>query len=170
MCDSSTLILLARAGILGGIFHYVSVVHIPPAVFKEAVERGKEKGKEDALVIEREIESGRIRVTEMPSRRGVDEVLKNFHMDAGEAEAIALCAGRHALFLGTDDREAVKACRVYGIPFTTALAIAVKLAKERKISKERAALAIDKLQDIGFYSKEIMSLARKEAGIDGTSD
>ena len=167
VCDSSTLILLARVGLLKELFHYADKVFISARVFEETVTAGKKARKEDAFIVERAVERGEIIVCEVKSRRAVTKVMDDFKMDLGEAESIALCIEKNALFLGTDDKQAVKACRAYGISFTTALAITVQLAVDGKIDAARAELAIEKLEQIGFYSEEIIAQARKEAGLNG---
>lgn len=165
--DSSTLILLSKSGLLRPALAYPAAFSIPKEVFRGVVVKGKQQGKEDALVVEKEVENGRIRVESVLGNKQVDALLKDFRMNRGEAEAVALALEKKALFLGADDREAIKACRVYGLPFVTALSVAVKLSQDKKLSREELELAILKLEKFGFYSKEIVLEAKKECGLNG---
>lgn len=170
VCDSSSLILLAKVGLLGHLSIYADKVLIPTAVFNEAVVAGKQGGKEDAFIIEREIEKNVIDVSKVKDNKLVERLLENFRIELGEAEAIALSIEKNALFLTIDDREGIKACRVFGVPFVTALAFLVKLTKDKKIPGEEASLALDKLQRICLYSDDMLSAAKKECGLNGNSD
>ena len=161
-CDSSTLILLAKTDLLNEIYYYIHKLLIPVDVFREVVIEGKKDNKLDALIVEKDIESKKIEVKEIKDDTFVKKLLKDFKFDEGEAEAIALTLQEDALFLGTDDGEAIKACRVYGIDFITALGLLVKLVEDQKILKDVALLKIDQLKKIGYYSSEIISNAIKE--------
>lgn len=164
VCDSSTLILLAKSGLLAHFIQAYGDVMIPQEVFREVVLEGKKHNKEDALIVENKVKDGKITVLAVEDRKQIGQLLSDFKMQKGEAEAVALCIERKATLLGADDREALKACRVYGIPFVTALAFAIVLATENRMSKEELELAVSKLEKLGFYSKEIMEYARKECG------
>ncbi len=123
-----------------------------------------------AADVEKEIEKGNIKVVTLGRKSFADGLMQDFRIDLGEAESIALSIERNVLFLGIDDKEAIKVCRVYGVPFLTALAFVVKLAKEKQIQKEEAALALNKLQQICLFSDEVMKEALKEGGLNGRSD
>lgn len=165
--DSSTLILLAKIGLLPHALDLKASFLVPEKVYREVVVKGKKLGKEDALIVDKLVESGKIRVAAVSSKKQVNALLNDFRINQGEAEAVALALEKKALFLGADDREAIKACRVYGLPFVTALSMAIKLSRDKKISKEEVELALLKLEKFGFYSKEIMDEGKKECGSDG---
>lgn len=161
VCDSCTLILLARVGLLEKLFFYADKMIIPDKVFEEVVVAGKKRGKIDAFIVEKEIGT-KIEVVSVKQNALVKGLMNDFRIDSGEAEAIVLCMEKNALFLCTDDREAMKVCRVYSIPFLTAVVVCVKLFKDKKIFREEANIVLSKLEETGFYSKELLAEARKE--------
>ncbi|HII54245.1 hypothetical protein COX84_00625 [Candidatus Micrarchaeota archaeon CG_4_10_14_0_2_um_filter_49_7] len=165
--DSSTLILAARAGILSHLFNMFTKIIIPDGVYNEVVIAGKQKLREDALIVEQEIKNNKIEVISVKKRDAVTKLLEEFNLQRGEAEAIVICLEHRALFLGTDDKEAIKVCRVYKIPFITALALTVKLAKERYILPTEAKLIMMKLEKVGYYSNQIVADAKKECDLNG---
>ncbi|MBI2110619.1 hypothetical protein HYT51_02470 [Candidatus Woesearchaeota archaeon] len=161
VCDSSILILLAKTSLLRQIYLYTHKLSIPEDVFKEVVIKGRENNKVDALLVEREIKNKKILVAEIKEKDMVKELLKNFKFSAGEAQAIALTIQENSI-LGTDDREAIKACKVYGISFITALGFLIKISQDKKISKEDASIKIEQLKSIGYYSENIILNAIEE--------
>ena len=60
--DSSTLILLARSGMIE---RMECVFLIPASVYEESIKRGKEKGFEDAYLLERLVEEKKIEVLDV---------------------------------------------------------------------------------------------------------
>jgi len=61
--DSSSMILLAKVGLLEKFLSEREAV-IPSTVYNESVSRGKDKGREDAYIIEALVKSGKIKVSE----------------------------------------------------------------------------------------------------------
>ena len=91
----------------------------------------------------------------------MDEILKNFKCNLGEAEAISLAIDKKST-LFTDDSEAMKICKVYDIEFITALAFLIKLVQDNKVDKEDALIKFQRLAKLGYYSKEILDYAFEE--------
>jgi len=63
--DASSLIYLAKAGILDLIADLYQEVIITGAVYQEAVIEGKRRGHPDAFMIERAVADGRVRVLQL---------------------------------------------------------------------------------------------------------
>ena len=63
--DSSTLILLAKASVLEALAGSYELV-LSDLVYEESVLRGREKARQDALLIARLVDAGKIRVLEAP--------------------------------------------------------------------------------------------------------
>jgi predicted nucleic acid-binding protein len=81
----------------------------------------------------------------------------------GEAEAIILTEQQKCL-LATDDRNAILACKIKNIQFTTAIDFVVRASEKKKIGKEEAKRKIDQLEKLGRYKKEIIDGAREKIG------
>lgn len=160
VADSSTLILMSKITLTKKICDYKKIL-IPKSVFREVVEEGKKSNKEDAIVVENLVKEDRIKVKNVDGNKIIRALMENFKINNGEAEAIALSLKEKSSLL-TDDREAIKVCKVYDISFTTALAFLVKLAKDKKIDKKEALMKIEKLKNIGYYSIGIINNAIQE--------
>jgi predicted nucleic acid-binding protein len=83
-----------------------------------------------------------------------------------EAEAIALALQEKARILGVGDKIGIQACRLLGIPFTTALAILLGSREKRLIDPADAVDRLTALGRYGRYSKAILDDAR--AKLEGT--
>jgi predicted nucleic acid-binding protein len=157
--DSSTLILLAKVEILD-IFlrEYKEKIIIPKAVEEEATI----KETFDGLLIKKRIEEKRIEIKNVDKEK-VENIKKDFKLGKGEAEAIILTEQQKCL-LATDDRNAILACKIKNIQFTTAIDFVVRASEKKKIGKEEAKRKIDQLEKLGRYKKEIIDGAREKIG------
>ena len=159
--DSSTLILLARTNLLKKVYLYFNKILIPETVFKETVEYGKDKKKEDAFMVGKEVNENRISVEKVNDKKTLNEILINFKCNLGEAEALTLAINKKSR-LFTDDLEAIKICKIYNIEFITALAFLTKLLQDNKIDKELAMIKFGELSKLGYYSKDILKYGLEE--------
>ncbi|HLD33963.1 hypothetical protein A3A21_03700 [Candidatus Jorgensenbacteria bacterium RIFCSPLOWO2_01_FULL_45_25b] len=153
--NSSTLILLAKITLLQKFLDNAPKVIIPEEVRNEI-----SIGSFDAQLIESEIIKGRISVVNSDSTLK-RELMEQFRLDVGEAAAFTLYKPIHHAIL-TDDRELIKLCKIQRIPFICAMAIVVRLNEQKIISKQQALEKIDRLFEIGRYSKEIYEIYKKE--------
>ena len=99
-------------------------------------------------------------ITEQVSdEAAIQKLMKDFAIDRGETEAIFLahCAGN--AIVATDDRNAIRACRMLGLGYITALSIVISLCEHGALSQSEAILKLEQLQRIGRYSKRIMEEA-----------
>lgn len=88
--DASSLIYLAKAGILDLIADLYQEVIITGAVYQEAVIEGKRRGHPDAFMIERAVADGRVRVLQLGPVARERLVKAGFpgRLGAGEQETI----------------------------------------------------------------------------------
>jgi len=160
--NASPLIHLSKAHALRLLIAIFDEVLIPPAVYKEVVSRGLERGYEDAARVKRAVDQGEIVVRDAPSWR-VKEVLDSFpKLDLGEAEVLAL-----ALELGVavivDEREARLAARSLGLEYHGTILILVTAVRRGIISVREALELLDRLVSGGFrLSDELLRRAQEE--------
>lgn len=154
-----SLILAAKTTILdlflgdfaGGIF-------ISESVKKEALA----KESADAKLIEKRIEQNRVKIKNSKNKNAVEKMMLDFNIGIGEAETIAVCLENNWQLVGTDDKNAIKACKVLEIAFATAIDILIMLNKKNILSKNEAFLKIEKLSEFGWYSDDIIEDAKNK--------
>ena len=155
--DASTLILVAKAELLDLFLRHIGQeVLIPKEVERETC--GVKKSL-DTLVIERAIKEKRLRVRAIKDSKICRKIAEDFSLGKGEAEAIVLALSEKSL-LGIDDRKGINACKLMGIPFTTAMAILVRVREKKILTKRQALAALSKLERHGRYKSEIVEDAR----------
>lgn len=153
--DSSTLILLAKVGLLDHfIDNYKDRILIPEEVATECCHR---KDTFDALLIQKRIAEKNIIVYKASNVLLCRKLMEDFSIDRGEAEAIVLTLDKRAKLLGVDDRNAIKACRILKVPFTSAASILVRLVEHGVINSDAAKLKLELLIKYGRYSAVIIN-------------
>lgn len=159
--DSSTLILLQKIDLL----HFLLKNHelfIPNEVYKETVEKGKERLHEDAFFIEEQISKKKIFKIEVKNKVLINKLILDYNIHKGEAEAIALFLEIKADILAVDDHKAITLCRIMKIPFMTAISFILYLFKNKILSKKESQDYIALLQEYGRYRDMIIIEALKE--------
>jgi predicted nucleic acid-binding protein len=118
--DASTLILLAKAELLDLFLDdFPGTPYMPRAVEAEST-RGT--NRPDAALIRQRIMEGRLAVKELSQPGIVSRLLQDFPLGRGEAEALALALETgEGVVVATDDRNAIRACKVLRIGFVTSL-------------------------------------------------
>lgn len=156
--DASTLILLAKAEILEPFLAGSKL----RAAIPEEVQRECCGGKKalDALIIQKALDDFRIKVVAVNNKRMITKLQSDFSLGRGEAEAIALALGEKAEFLGIDDKNGIDACKLLGIPFTTALGILIRSCEKGLLEGLQALAKLSTLELYGRYKKSIIEDAR----------
>src|SRR5512143_4000145 len=134
--DSSTLILLAKTDLLRDVAGGVDIT-IPEAVKRECLAK-KSLDAEAIAVLLRE---KRILVKKVADTDTVKKLQRDFRIQSGEAEALWL-AGKLQCPLAVDDGPTIKACKILGRPFTTAVHFVIYLEREAKLT---IPIALEKL-------------------------
>jgi len=153
--DSSTLILLAKVNLLSEITKTITVI-IPESVKKECLI----KNSVDALLIARLIEENKIEVREIKVDKVVKKLQSDFRIGRGEAEAVWLAKNLN-LPLAVDDGQAIKASKVIGQKFTTAIHFLMYLVSLKLLNLPVAIEKLEALSKYGRYSKRIIRDAEK---------
>jgi predicted nucleic acid-binding protein len=151
--DASTLILLARCGLLETfVSHTKRRIIIPCAVRNETLQ----KGKAETPFIERLLEQRLIDTEQVSDDAAVIKLMHDFAIDRGETEVIFLAYASGCSIVATDDRNAIKACRMLKLGYITALSIVISFCEHGILSLPEVLLKLEELQQIGRYSKRIM--------------
>ncbi len=157
--DASTIILLAKTDILElFIANYRGRILIPQTVKLEITSGGRE----EALLITKLIESKKIEISKVKNSRHIKKLMGDFNIDSGEAEAIILAIQEGASMVATDDRNAIRACKLLKINFITAIAILIRAFEKNLIDRDESLIKLHKLQSVGRYSKAIIEDAIKQ--------
>ena len=114
-------------------------------------------------MIERAINDGRLEVLAIKERRICRKIAADFSLGGGEVEAIVLAMARKSL-LGIDDRKGINAYKLLGIPFTTAMAILVRMREKKILTKKQAFATLNRLERYGRYKSEIVQDAWARLG------
>ena len=157
--DASTAILLAKAELLDEFIHGVTdQVAMPVEVQQECCTRDSP----DARLIGRAIAENRIAVKTVARKDLVAELRGEFTLGLGEASAIALATGRRKVLVATDDKRAINACKLLRIPFTTALAVLVRMREKGVLGRDQAVAKLEALAEFGRYRKDTIAAARTQ--------
>jgi predicted nucleic acid-binding protein len=157
--DASTLILLAKIDILDLFISDVQDnVLIPEKVRSEATA----EEKEETRFIIKCIADGKISVAKIKNTALAKKFAADFNIDAGEAEALALAIEKKAGIVATDDRNAIRACKVLKLDFITAVAVLVRAVEKGLIEKDEGLVKLHKLQSVGRYNKAIIEDAARQ--------
>lgn len=156
--DASTLILLARIDLLDlFISSYPGPKLIPPRVRDELLAQKREETPYLIDLIEKKVLT--ILKPKLPALSA--RLMEDFRIDAGEADALALAVQEKASLVATDDRNAIRACKLLKLAFTTAVAILVRAAERGVMDKEQALAKLEKLASLGRYKETIIRNARE---------
>ncbi len=148
--DSSTLILLAKTDLLREVAEGFSII-IPSKVKDECLL----KNTPDALLIKILIDEGKIKVEKAGNQEAVRKLQTDFRIEAAEAQALWL--GRKlGCPVAVDDGPAIKACKVMGIRFATAVHFLVNLRAKGQLELPMALAKLEVLAGYGRYSRKII--------------
>jgi predicted nucleic acid-binding protein len=157
--DSSTLILLAKKELLDLFLdNFEGGIAVPRSVQVETCVNGRF----DALLIEKRIDEEKITVYDTVEKRDrLRKLIDNFKLGLGEAEALLLCIDKGFEILATDDKNAINACKVLRLRFTTTINMLVGLYERQLIDREKALKKLDNLKLVGRYKEEILEDAKR---------
>jgi len=137
--DASTLILLAKITLLREITEDVNVI-IPEKVKSECLL----KEGIDATLISTLIRETKIIVKKAGNAEAIKKIQRDFRIETGEAEALWL-ARRLDCAIAVDDGPTIKACKVVGQRFTTAIHFLLSLTSQNRLEKDIALAKLEKL-------------------------
>lgn len=153
--DASSLILLQKIILLDYLVSRFQIV-ISPEVYQEAVEKGKEKNFPDAYKLEEKVKNKQVKVKDIKNKGQIKEIVNTFQIGRGETESIVLSLEHGKSLVVTDDHKAINVCRVYEIPFVTALTFVLIAYEDRIIPQEKAGSMIKELGIHGRYKDKLI--------------
>lgn len=148
--DSSTLILLAKTDLLREVSGEVDII-ISEEVKKECLV----KKTVDAELISILIQEGKIYVQEAVDAKAVKKLQNDFRIAKAEAEALWL-SRKYQHPIAIDDGPGIKASKVLGLRFLTAIHVLLNLASHERLSSEFAQEKLSKLARMGRYNTRII--------------
>jgi hypothetical protein len=158
--DASTLILTTKIERLHLFLNDIKMeVAVPKAVEQECC--GGTKAL-DALIIRKAVDDGRIKTRKVRNGKLVAKLISDFTMGRGEAEAIALALEEKARIVGIDDKCGIDACKLLGLPFTTAIGLLVRTRRKGLIGGDDARIKLAALARYGRYRRSILDDALKQ--------
>ena len=155
ICNASPLIHLAKIKRLNLLWEISSEIIIPKTVKVEVIDKGKEKGKADAFLIDN---VDWIKVVEDPPN--ADQLAEKAGIHRGEASAILLAKSLNVPVL-LDDSDARKFAIGLGLEVVGSIGIIIKAVRLGIISKNDGLTDLEKLADVMWLSVNIYEKARK---------
>jgi predicted nucleic acid-binding protein len=141
--DASPLIYLAKAGKLHLRRDIFGEMLIEDEVKKEVIDRGKDEGAPDALVIEQAVEEGWIDVKKLEGNESFNGIHK------GERNTILL-AKRYQCSVLIDEEDGREVARTIGLKVKGCLYVLKKAVEMDLLSKDDAIKTLDEMIDKGF--------------------
>ena len=159
--DASTAILLAKIDLLRVVVGQGKVL-MGMAAYREATVKDTDDAKIIRLLVEEQS------ITTIKVKANPSDLRRDFRLDLGEAETILLAQERGAI-CGTDDGPAIRACKVLGLPFTSAIALLPLLAERGWVKRDLALELLAKLETFGRYNARILEDAGRKIRATGSS-
>jgi predicted nucleic acid-binding protein len=161
--DSSTLLLLAKSGLLDNFINdYKDEIIIPSEVKEESCDR---KNSFDALLIQKRIDEKKIKTVKVHNIKLCEKLMQDFSIAKGEAEALVLSLEKKTALFAVDDKNAIKASKILKIPFTTAISILVRLVEKGVVDISRASEILERLAAYGRYKNTTIREAKERLNI-----
>jgi len=134
---------------------------IPEGVFEETVKQGKIELYPDAFRLEKEIKE-KVEVKEVVENAKATEITKGKSLGKGEREVLHLFFNEDADAIISDDRSFLNLLEEEGIAFLNPANIIVFLKRKKRIKKEEALDALNKIKEL--IRKEVYEKAKEEVG------
>ncbi len=148
--DATTLIYLAKVNKLYLLERIDKELIIPRNVFEEVVVKGKDRGKPDALVIERLVDEGFFKIENAGGSELYNKLKDNENLSQADVEVLVLARERDGTAI-MDEDYARRIAEAEGIQCRGTIHLIFSLLKEGMISKEDARETVDRMIENGWY-------------------
>lgn len=161
--DASTLILLAKAELLDLFLDdFQGTPLVPGAIEAEAAH---DPNRPDSVLIRERIREGRLAVEEVRQPKVLSRLLQDFRLGSGEAEALALALEKEdRTVVATDDRNAIRACKVLRIGFVTSVGILTQAVEKGLLTSADGMRFLGKLKVYGRFREEVIEEVARQIG------
>lgn len=146
--DSTVLMYFAKIKILGKLATAVEGV-IPDSVYSEVVVKGKKKGEEDALFVEKLVEEGLFKVVSAKDKSFVDTLTKIQAVSYADSETLAIAKELGAVAV-IDERASRALAELHGISFHGSVFLLFLLFTKKIILKKDIKAYVDKMIERGW--------------------
>jgi len=161
VADAMVVIHLAKMTLLGTCCEYFKLVVIPQEVQREVL-AGKAKGYGDATLVEELLHAKRL-VVKLVRKKELLRRAREFNLQRGEAEAVALCWQEQADRLASDEDSVRRKAAVLGVELIGTPAILLTLYREQRIDREKFTESLAELRKIGWFSNAVIDKILLEA-------
>jgi len=104
-------------------------------------------------------------VEEVHESRVLGRLGLDFRLGAGEAAALALALEKgEAALVATDDRSAIRACKVLRIRFVTSLGILSRAVEKGLLARDAGMRYLERLRAYGRFRDEIIEEVSRQIG------
>jgi predicted nucleic acid-binding protein len=156
--NTSPIIALAKIGRLKLLKDLYQNVLITPFVKVESVDKGKELGAPNALIIEKAIQEGWIKITKLTLRQNlrVQRLIRKTKIGRGEASALVLAKdkGIKAIF---DDKEARAIAKSWGIKYMGTVMVLYEAFIRKLITYDEFIEDLAKLARVMWVSSDVIT-------------
>jgi len=159
--DSMILIHLASTAVLREACIMFKKVIISPAVHNEVVEKGIEKRRPDAYVIQRLESEKYIHMVSVTDRQLLEE-LEKYGLREGELESVALYIQEKADLLASNDDRVRRLQLILSLDLVSSPEIVFMMAKNGMVSKDKAVDCLQELKKIGWFSPNVIDAIVEE--------
>ncbi len=147
--NSTPLIYLSKVGLSGILENLPEEKLTSPLVKAEVVDKGKQKGVPEAIVLEKLFENGVFRLCSPKDELFLSRLSKTRGLHAADAQVLAL-AKEHAGLAVVDDEVARKTAKVYRISYVGTPYVLARAVAEGFLSKGQAKVAIEDMVSLGW--------------------
>jgi len=159
--NAGPLIHLAKANALQTLQTLYHNILIPEEVKTEIVDKGKEKGHPDALLIEKATQQGWIKTIQTKLNPDFQKAAKTAGLRKAEASVIQYAYQNHLTAL-LDDEPARTFARTLNITIRGTLGILIQATKNNIINHHEAIQTLDKLTETMYISADLYKTVRKQ--------
>lgn len=139
-------------------------VIIPEIVKRETVDEGKACGYPDPLEIEKNVETGRIRVKPKYTTPEICNVAETLRLKGGESDVYSLFQKGGFTAIASDDQKFIRKMEEIDVPCITPAALIFYIWRKGVIDKERALALLENIKSMVSDEEYVLSKLEIEKG------